>query len=114
MDELRFDGRVALVTGAGHGLGRAHAMLLAARGATVVVNELGDRARDSEERAAAVVEEIRAAGGEAFVQLGDVSLQADVDAMVDRALRQFGQIDVVINNAGVNWFVPFGEMSGAE
>lgn len=87
-------GRVAIVTGAGAGLGRAHAKLLARRGAKVVVNDMAASAQS-------VVQDIRAEGGEAILALGSV---ADVDAvrvMVEHALGQWGRIDILINNAGI-------------
>ncbi|HEU4703304.1 MAG TPA: SDR family NAD(P)-dependent oxidoreductase [Conexibacter sp.] len=103
-DELRFDDRVAIVTGAGRGLGRSHALLLAARGAKVVVNDLGcSREGDgsSREPADGVVAEIRAAGGTAIANYSDVSLPAGGETVVSDALQAFGQVDVVIANAGI-------------
>jgi NAD(P)-dependent dehydrogenase (short-subunit alcohol dehydrogenase family) len=98
------EGRVALVTGAGRGIGREHALSLAQHGAKVVVNDLGgDRSGEGEDVSAAqsVVDEIVAAGGEAVVNGGDV---ADFDAareMVQQAIEAFGRLDVVVNNAGI-------------
>jgi NAD(P)-dependent dehydrogenase (short-subunit alcohol dehydrogenase family) len=104
-EELRFDGRVAIVTGAGRGLGRAHAQLLASRGCSVVVNDVGggvDGASGaSEDCAGAVVEEIAAAGGHAVADDHSVSTESDAAALVARALDAFGRIDIVINNAGI-------------
>jgi len=98
------DGKVALVTGAGGGLGRAHAMLLAAEGAKVVVNDLGG-ARDgtgaSTSMADGVVEEILAAGGEAVAHYGSVTSREDAQGMVDAAVNQYGKIDILIANAGI-------------
>ena len=98
------DGKVALVTGAGGGLGRAHAMLLAAEGAKVVVNDLGG-ARDgtgaSTSMADGVVEEITAAGGEAIAHYGSVTSREDAQGMVDAAVGQYGKIDILIANAGI-------------
>ncbi len=98
------DGKVALVTGAGGGLGRAHAMLLAKEGAKVVVNDLGG-ARDgtgaSSSMADAVVEEIKAAGGEAVADHGSVTSRSDVEAMVKACIDNFGKIDICIANAGI-------------
>src|SRR5213592_2616705 len=104
---IRFDGRVAIVTGAGNGLGRAHALGLASRGAKVVVNDFGG-ARDgtggSLTPAETVVEEIRKAGGAAMADGADVSdlLEVrDVGAMVDRATKQWGSVDLLCANAGI-------------
>jgi NAD(P)-dependent dehydrogenase (short-subunit alcohol dehydrogenase family) len=101
---LRFDGRVALVTGAGRGLGRAYARTLAARGAAVVVNDLGrslDGSSSTGSPAHDVVEEIRAAGGRAVADGGDVSTPDGGQAIVRIALEAFGRLDVVVNNAGI-------------
>jgi NAD(P)-dependent dehydrogenase (short-subunit alcohol dehydrogenase family) len=104
MTDLTFEGRVALVTGSGNGLGREHAMLLASRGCRVVVNDLGGPADGSDDdRGAAqrVVDEITAAGG---VAVADTHSVADTDgaaAMVHAAIDSFGRIDVVVNNAGI-------------
>lgn len=104
MNEHRFDGRVALVTGAGRGIGRAHALLLAERGARVIVNDLGSsadgRGKDVEP-ASAVAAEIVAAGGTAVADSNDVAAPAGAQALVDAAVEQFGRIDVVLNNAGI-------------
>ncbi|MEM9620655.1 MAG: SDR family oxidoreductase [Pseudomonadota bacterium] len=98
------DGKVALVTGAGGGLGRAHALLLAQEGAKVVVNDLGG-ARDgtgaSSSMADTVVEEIKAAGGEAVANYGSVTNRSDVEAMVQACVDNFGKIDICIANAGI-------------
>jgi NAD(P)-dependent dehydrogenase (short-subunit alcohol dehydrogenase family) len=104
MNELRFDDRVAIVTGAGRGLGRAYALLLAERGATVVVNDLGTSMSGSgadEEPAGAVAAEVAASGGTALADGHDVSSPANAQALVDATLEQFGRLDIVINNAGV-------------
>jgi NAD(P)-dependent dehydrogenase (short-subunit alcohol dehydrogenase family) len=90
---LRFDGRVAIVTGAGGGLGRAHALALAARGARVVVNDLG--------AAEHVVKEIRAAGGEAIANGASVTDVAAVEKMTAEALSHWGRVDILVNNAGI-------------
>jgi NAD(P)-dependent dehydrogenase (short-subunit alcohol dehydrogenase family) len=97
------DGRVAIVTGAGRGLGRAHALELARQGARVVVNDLGcelDGSGGGTGPAGEVVEAIRAAGGEAVADGGDVADWEDAAAMVGAALDAFGRLDVVVNNAG--------------
>jgi NAD(P)-dependent dehydrogenase (short-subunit alcohol dehydrogenase family) len=97
------EGRVAIVTGAGRGLGRAHALALAAAGARVVVNDLGvesDGRGGSSTPAAEVVEEIRAAGGEALTDGADVADWGQTGALVKKALEHFGGLDVVVNNAG--------------
>lgn len=102
-EELRFDGRVALVTGAGRGLGRAYAMALAERGAKVVVNDLGtDLAGTGADpgRGRAVAEEIVAAGGEAVANGDSVTEAAGAEAMVELALERYGALDIVVNNAG--------------
>lgn len=101
---IRFDGKVAIVTGAGAGLGRAHALAFAARGAKVVVNDFGG-ARDgtggSSEAALAVVEEIRQAGGTAIADGANVADYEQVQAMVKRAVGEFGRVDILVNNAGI-------------
>ena len=104
-DEIRFDNRVAIVTGAGAGLGRVYAMALARRGARVVVNDLGG-ARDgvgdgSSSPADRVVEEIRAAGGEAVANYDNVSTADGGTNIVQAALDAFGSVDILINNAGI-------------
>jgi 3-hydroxyacyl-CoA dehydrogenase/3a,7a,12a-trihydroxy-5b-cholest-24-enoyl-CoA hydratase len=101
MSEIRFDDRVAIITGAGNGLGRAYALALGARGAKVVVNDLGGSAfGDGSDKAAAdvVVDEIKAAGGEAVANYDSVT---DGEKIVQTAMDNFGKIDVLINNAGI-------------
>ena len=100
----KLDGKVALVTGAGGGLGRAHALLLAAEGAAVVVNDLGgtrDGTGSGSAMADGVVAEIQAAGGQAVADYGSVSDQAAARAMVQACVDNFGKIDICINNAGI-------------
>jgi len=103
---IRFDGRAAIVTGAGRGLGRAYALELAARGAAVVVNDPGFniRADDRGDPAPAddVVAAIRAAGGRAVADLGDVADSAACAAMAKKAVDEFGSLDILVNNAGNN------------
>ena len=98
------EGKVALVTGAGGGLGRAHAMLLAREGASVVVNDLGgarDGTGSSNTMAQKVVEEIKAEGGEAIANYGSVTNRDDAIAMVEDTVSTFGKIDILIANAGI-------------
>ena len=98
------DGKVALVTGAGGGLGRAHAILLAKEGACVVVNDLGgarDGTGSSNTMAQTVVEEIKAEGGQAIANYGSVTNREDAQAMVDETIDAFGKIDILIANAGI-------------
>ena len=98
------EGRVAIVTGAGRGIGREHALMLAAHGAKVVVNDLGgsmDGTGKAEGPAHDVVAEIIAAGGEAVANGDDISDFAGAKSLVDQAVSEFGQLDVLINNAGI-------------
>ncbi len=101
---VEFNGRVAIVTGAGGGLGAQHALALARRGAKVVVNDLGG-ARDgtggSISAAQSVVDQIRAAGGEAIANNASVTDVAAVQAMVEQAMDTWGRVDVLVNNAGI-------------
>jgi NAD(P)-dependent dehydrogenase (short-subunit alcohol dehydrogenase family) len=104
MADVSFEGRVAVITGAGGGLGRAHALLLASRGAQVVVNDLGgavDGTGASAGPAQKVVEEIEALGGAAVADTNSVATPDGADAMVKTALDAFGRVDIVINNAGI-------------
>ncbi len=113
MSPLDFGGRVALVTGAGSGLGRAHALALAGRGAKVLVNDMPDArgAPGASAAAEAVAREIRASGGEADSFGANVADYAAVQAMVDQAMRAWGRVDVLVNNAGVLRDKSFAKMS---
>lgn len=104
MADIRFDGKVAIVTGAGGGLGRCHALEFARRGAKVIVNDLGgsvDGSGGSSAAALKVVEEIRAAGGEAIANGASVTDDAGVAGMVAQAMEAYGRIDILIANAGI-------------
>jgi NAD(P)-dependent dehydrogenase (short-subunit alcohol dehydrogenase family) len=104
LSEISFDGRVAIVTGAGGGLGRTYALDLASRGAKVVVNDLGgsvDGKGGDDSAAQKVVDEIKAAGGEAVPNYDSVSTPEGGKAIVQTAVDSFGKVDVVINNAGI-------------
>lgn len=101
---IRYDGKVAIVTGAGQGLGRSHAIELAKRGAKVVINDLGgakDGSGGSSEAAMSVVAEIEAAGGEAIANGANVAKFEEVQAMVQQTMDQWGRIDILVNNAGI-------------
>lgn len=109
---IRFDGKVAIVTGAGGGLGRQHALALAARGAKVVVNDLGRAATDGGETPAeAVVREIVAAGGEARANNASVTDVTAVEAMVRETVAAWGRVDILVNNAGILRDKSFAKMS---
>ena len=104
MSAVEFNNRVAIVTGAGGGLGRSHALALAARGVKVVVNDLGgsvDGTGGSETMAEKVVAEIIAAGGEAIANGANVTNEVEVQAMVDETIAKWGKIDILVNNAGI-------------
>src|SRR5579872_6796234 len=104
MADIRFDGKVAIVTGAGGGLGRQHALELARRGAKVVVNDLGgavDGSGGSSEAAKKVVEEITALGGQAIGNGASVTDDAGVAHLVKQAMDEWGRIDILVANAGV-------------
>jgi NAD(P)-dependent dehydrogenase (short-subunit alcohol dehydrogenase family) len=104
MAELGYDGKVAIITGAGGGLGRSHALELASRGALVVVNDLGgsvDGQGGSHTAAQQVVDEIKAAGGEAVANYDSVATPEGGKAIVQTALDAWGRVDIVINNAGI-------------
>ena len=114
---INFEGRVAIVTGAGNGLGRSHALALAERGAKVVVNDLGG-ARDgtgaSSDAAMEVVGLIEAAGGEAFAHGANVAKFDEVEDMVKQAMDKWGRIDILINNAGILRDKSFSKMDLAD
>jgi NAD(P)-dependent dehydrogenase (short-subunit alcohol dehydrogenase family) len=117
MANISFDGKVAIVTGAGGGLGRQHALELARRGARVVVNDLGgsvDGSGGSSEAAMKVVEEIKAAGGEAIANGSSVTDDAGVAKMVQDAMDAWGRIDILIANAGVLRDKSFSKMEIAD
>ncbi len=106
---IRFDGQVAIVTGAGRGMGREIALLLAARGASVLVNDYGgdpEGHAGTSGPAVAVVEEIRAAGGTAEADATTVGTSAGADAIVDTAFARFGRVDILVNNAGGSTIAP--------
>ncbi len=111
---LEFNDRVVVITGAGRGIGRAHAELLAARGAAVVVGDLGasidGSGVDGDDPAAEVVAAITAAGGRAVACAADVATEEGANALVDIALAEFGRLDAVINNAGIVRTAPFDEV----
>jgi len=115
---IRFNGKVAVVTGAGGGLGKQHALALAARGAKVVVNDFGRAAPGADggalSAADAVVNEIRAAGGTAIANHASVTDEAAVAAMVREAVGTWGRIDILVNNAGILRDKSFGKMDLAD
>ena len=111
---IRYDGQVAIVTGAGNGLGRSHAVALAARGAKVLVNDLGGTVDGSGGSSAAALETvamIEAAGGEAIANGANVANREEVDAMVTQAVEQWGRVDILVNNAGILRDKSFAKMS---
>jgi len=117
MTSLRFDDRVAVVTGAGNGLGRAYALELARRGAAVVVNDVGGSvsgADSSDGPAQMVTDEITSAGGVAVPDYHSVADPGQGAAIVDRALQEFGRIDIVVNNAGILRDRPLEDMTYEE
>ena len=114
---ISFENRVAIVTGAGGGLGRAYALELAGRGAKVVVNDFGgsrDGTGGASEAAEKVVAEIRAAGGTAIADAGNVTKFEDMQALAKRTVEEFGRIDILINNAGILRDKSFAKMPLAD
>ncbi|MFY1621362.1 SDR family NAD(P)-dependent oxidoreductase, partial [Micromonospora sp. WMMD736] len=114
MPELRFDDRVAVVTGAGRGLGREYALLLASRGANVVVNDPGGAlSGDGSDAGPAdtVVAEIRSAGGDAVACTESVATATGGAAIIETALANYGRVDILIHNAGIVRRSPLREMS---
>jgi 3-oxoacyl-[acyl-carrier protein] reductase len=109
MTTRELDGKIAIVTGAGRNIGRAIALTLAEGGASILVNARGNRAE-----AEAVAREIEANGGKALVHIGDVADAAAVQAMADAAVKHFGRIDILVNNAALRREKPFVDMSYAE
>ena len=117
MDDIRFDDRVCLVTGAGSGLGKSHALEFARRGAKVVVNDLGGNVDGTGAGSAAadlVVKEIEEAGGTAVANYDSVSIQEGGEAIVQTALDNFGRVDILVNNAGILRDRSFAKMSREE
>lgn len=111
---IRYDGQVAIVTGAGNGLGKSHAIQLAARGAKVVVNDLGgsvDGSGGGSEASLAVVAEIEAAGGEAMAHGANVADFEQVQDMVAKTMERWGRVDILVNNAGILRDKSFGKGS---
>jgi NAD(P)-dependent dehydrogenase (short-subunit alcohol dehydrogenase family) len=114
---VEFNNRVAIVTGAGGGLGRSHALALAKRGVKVVVNDLGgsvDGTGGSETMAQSVVKEIEAMGGEAIANGANVTIQDEVEAMVAETIERFGKVDILVNNAGILRDKSFSKMTMAD
>src|SRR5213075_2052568 len=117
MSDLRFDGRVAIVTGAGNGLGRAHALLLASRGAKVVVNDPGgavDGTGGAHAAADKVVAEIKTAGGEAVASYASVAEEAAAQTIIDTAVNTWGRLDILVCNAGILRDKAFNNMTMAD
>ena len=115
--DIRFDGRVAVVTGAGSGLGRSHALFFASRGAKVAVNDLGggvDGSGQSSKAADLVVQEIKAAGGQAIANYDSVADAKGAQNLIDRTLQAFGQVDILVNNAGILRDKTFAKMTLAD
>ena len=115
MSEIRFDGKVAVITGAGRGLGRSHALLLGSRGAKVVVNDMGGAVDGTgggaKSPAEEVVAEIKAAGGEAVADYNGVHTPEGAKGIIETATKAFGKVDILINNAGILRDVTFVKMT---
>ena len=114
MSDIRFDDRVAIVTGAGGGIGRCHALELARRGAKVVINDLGgsmDGTGGNSAAAEAVVKELEAMGGEAFANGSSVADEAGVQKMINDTMEKWGRIDIIVANAGILRDKSFGKMT---
>src|SRR5687768_13156968 len=117
MADIRFDGKTAIVTGAGGGLGKQHALELARRGAKVVVNDLGgsvDGSGGSSAAAEAVVAEIKAFGGEAMANGASVADDAGVAGLIQQTMDAWGRIDIIVANAGILRDKSFGKMELAD
>lgn len=116
MSEMqRFDNRIAIVTGAGRGIGREHAVLLAERGAKVVVNDMGGTAVDgsgqpSQEPALVVVSEILKSGGTAIANFDDISTVSGANNLISKTLESYGKLDILVNNAGIQGSISFAEL----
>ena len=113
-NELRYDEQVAVISGAGGGLGKEHALLLASRGERLVVNDIGGSVTgdgSNSETANAVAEEIRQRGGQAVADSHSVTTPEGGQAIIDTALRTWGRVDIVINNAGIVCDAPFEDMT---
>jgi NAD(P)-dependent dehydrogenase (short-subunit alcohol dehydrogenase family) len=111
LSKISFDGQVAIVTGAGRGLGRAYALELASRGASVVVNDIGHDEGAPASRADTVAEEIVAAGGKSLASHHDISTAQGGQALIDATISHFGTIDALVNNAGFLRPAPFEDQS---
>jgi 3-oxoacyl-[acyl-carrier protein] reductase len=109
MSTNELNGKIAIVTGAGRNIGRAIALALAADGASILINARSNRAEADD-----AAREIEAAGGKAIVHIGDVGDAAQVQAMVELAVKHFGRIDILVNNAALRREKPFAEMTYAE
>lgn len=117
MDQLGFDGKVVVITGAGRGLGRSHALQFAERGALVVVNDVGAGLHGestTESPAGELVKSINEQGGTAVADFSDISQPQSAAGLVDRAIKEFGRIDVVVNNAGILLDKSFPKMTNED